>query len=183
MLSFLATSRSSWSSTTCWALIDFPTATMRGSSDFSWAMLLAGISQSPASRTLITKSRSAGLTEPAPLALNEVAGTGIPVSARAGETGASSTVITIAEMPTNQRDSRRAKRAATIFQPPVISSFLGTLNSVAVIATGAAGVGRAVGIGGRRDRLRDGRQAGEVLGAVRLDDEPLAGDVLALPLA
>src|SRR3954447_19119569 len=59
--------------------------------------------------------------------------------------------------------------------------------SVAVVATGTAGVvaARAVAAGvvvlRRRGRFGDLRHAGEILGAVGLDHEPLARDVLALP--
>ena len=88
--------------------------TMRGSSDFSWAMLPAGISQSPASRTLMTKSLSAELTVPAPLSLNDVAGTGMPSAARAGDTGATRNASVIAEKPTNQRCNWREERTALI---------------------------------------------------------------------
>src|SRR4051812_30228172 len=82
------------------------------------AMLPAGISHRPASRTFVTKSRSAGVTAPTPFPSDSwvSGGTGGAVgTACAGAAGASRATRTIAEMPTTHCCARRDGRVAIIF--------------------------------------------------------------------
>ena len=108
MFSFAAASFVSASSLACWPEMALPIALIFGFSLRCWAMFPAGISQSPASRTLMTKSRSAGVTAPAPFCDRAVSGgSGVsPGAAEAGEAGADNTTMTIAETPTVHRLSR-----------------------------------------------------------------------------